>query len=183
MICDPVMPYPFFTYDIADVNGTDYPIYRVYDDCQEPQAAFIEFNLEDEDYFFLADHCTDHHYLSKPRWDSHLIRVPISPLVSYADIDNLSMDLTFYNLVRRLYQGFIEDNGEYPCEYTESAKRAFIEIEDYLKQIKVTQVDNHLQFYKRQKSIALPFMFTGFSILPPWLCRETLGVVHETHEN
>ncbi len=127
-------------------------------------------HLEEEQHFFLADYCTDYLYLSKPKWDSHLIRVPISPLVSYADLDNLSIDLTFYNLVRRLYQGFIVDTGEYPSEYTEGAKRSFREIENYLKQIKVTHVDNHLQFYKQL--ISLPPMFTGFLRDPPWLCRE-----------
>ncbi|MBA3537618.1 MAG: hypothetical protein H0T84_13590 [Tatlockia sp.] len=98
-----------------------------------------------------------------------LIRIPISPLVSFADLDNLSMDLIFYKLLRRLRHGFSQDIGKHPCEYTEDAKQAFLEIENYLKQIKVTQVDNHLQFYKRLKSMTEPPMITGFLIHPPWL--------------
>lgn len=39
MICDALIPYPFFSYDMGDDNGTDYPIYNLYNDCQEPQAA------------------------------------------------------------------------------------------------------------------------------------------------
>jgi len=161
-------PNPFFKFELDDYNGRDRPLYDLYPDCDEPQAAFIQFNMFQDDWlFFLAGTCTDFSVLARPSWRCHLIRIPISPLVSYADLENLCYDEVFFNLTKDFYHNFIWASTDYSDGYTDKAKQLYLEMEEHLKKIKVPEVENHREFFTHLKSISKPVVCTGITRQPP----------------
>lgn len=151
----------YFLYTVGDNNCPEHPMYNVYSEGAMPQATFIAFDMYDERNFFLADHCPDQVELEKPDWKSSIIQIPISPLVTYNDLEKLSKDACLYDMYIRLRNGFHWEAYDYPHEYTEHAKLKFLEIESYLKTIKVPDIINHWEYYRELKSRSHPMINTS----------------------
>jgi len=151
----------YFLYTVGDNNCHEHPMYNVYSEDALPQATFIAFDMYDERDFFLADHCPDQIDLDRPNWESSVIQIPISPLVTYDDLEKLSKDSFFYDMFTSLRDGFQRESHDYPHEYTDHSKVKFLEIESYLKNIKVPEIINHWEYYRELKSRPRPITNTS----------------------
>ena len=60
-----------------------------------------------------------------------------------------------------LRDGFQRESHDYPHEYTDYSKVNFLEIESYLKNIKVPEIINHWEYYRELKSRPRPIINTS----------------------